>query len=229
MNPENPFQTELIETSDGTHTLKLKGVDEQYHSVKGALQESRHVFLRSGFQAVSHEIDPVKILEVGFGTGLNALVTAHEAINTKRKVYYEAVEPYPISPAIVVKLNYPKFFEEEWISDVFNDIHQADSVKHLNIRDYFYIRNRRDKIESAELPAIYFNLVYFDAFGPDTQPEMWNQEIFEHISNSMTSGGILVTYCSKGSVRRAMKAAGLEVEKLPGPPGKREIVRASKK
>jgi tRNA U34 5-methylaminomethyl-2-thiouridine-forming methyltransferase MnmC len=228
-NPDNPFETELIETSDGSHTLKLKGIDEQYHSTKGALQESRHVFLNAGFMAMDSSITPVRILEVGFGTGLNALITARNAIINKKQVFYEAMEPYPVAPEVILRLNYYNFFEERWMEDIFKDIHTTYTESFKNIHDHFFMRVKREKIQSAILPANHFNLVYFDAFGPDTQPEMWTQDVFELISNSMMTGAVLVTYCSKGSVRRAMQAAGLEVHKIPGPPGKREISRAYKK
>jgi tRNA U34 5-methylaminomethyl-2-thiouridine-forming methyltransferase MnmC len=226
---QNPFETELIETSDGSHTLKLKGVDEQYHSVKGALQESQHVFLQAGFLALKSDIQPVRILEVGFGTGLNALITARQVIISGRKVFYDALEPYPVSPEIIKMLNYPGFFSESWMSNVFENIHSAGCKEYQEIRDGFLIRKFWHKIQDVSLAENHYDLVYFDAFGPDTQPEMWTENVFKIISNSMRQGGILVTYCSKGSVRRAMQAAWLEVEKLPGPPGKREISRAHKK
>jgi tRNA U34 5-methylaminomethyl-2-thiouridine-forming methyltransferase MnmC len=227
-NPENLFETELIETADGSHTLKLKGIDEQYHSIKGALQESNHVFLQNGFKALTSSSDSVKILEIGSGTGLNALITAREAIiNQRQIIFYDAIEPYPVAFELLHKLNYPKLFEENWIKTVFQQIHSAGADTFLEVEKHFFIRNIRQKIEEANIGNDY-DLVYFDAFGPDTQPELWTQQIFDLIASKMKPNAILVTYCVKGSVRRAMKSAGFDVQKLPGPPGKREISRATR-
>jgi tRNA U34 5-methylaminomethyl-2-thiouridine-forming methyltransferase MnmC len=225
---ENPFESELLETSDGSHTLKLKGFDEQYHSVNGALQESRHVFLQSGFFAFDPVPDPMQILEVGMGTGLNALITAREAITSNIRVLYDTVEPYPLQKSVTDKLNFSRFFDEPWIEAAFEGIHQAGSKEFVIVQDYFNIRCFTKKLGEISLEDNRYHLVYFDAFGPDTQPEMWTEEVFSQIYRSMKPGGILVTYCVKGDVRRAMKAAGFDVKKIPGPPGKREMSRATK-
>jgi tRNA U34 5-methylaminomethyl-2-thiouridine-forming methyltransferase MnmC len=225
---DNPFESELIETSDGSHTLKLKGFDEQYHSVNGALQESRHVFLQSGFFAFGPVPDPMYILEVGMGTGLNALITAREAITRQTRVLYEAIEPFPLQKSLTDRLNYDRFFTEPWIKETFDQIHLAGPVKYVNVQDYFFIRCFAQKLRDTVITDNKYHLVYFDAFGPDTQPEMWTEEVFQQVYKSMKPGGILVTYCVKGDVRRAMKAAGFDVQKIPGPPGKREMSRATK-
>ncbi len=225
---DNPFVSKLIETADGSHTLKLEGIDEQYHSVNGALQESQHVFLQNGLKSIELPGEPLFILEVGMGTGLNALLTGREAILNQRRILYDACEAYPIEKAILEKLNYPLMFSEPWIGELFLRIHSAKAIKYENINDWFFIRCFHQKIEDLGLQSEKYNLIYFDAFGPDTQPEMWSEAIFQKIAKSMKPGGVLVTYCVKGSVRRAMQAAGLIVKKLPGPPGKREISRAMK-
>jgi tRNA U34 5-methylaminomethyl-2-thiouridine-forming methyltransferase MnmC len=225
---ENPFESILIETSDGSHTLKLKAFDEQYHSVNGALQESVHVFLNSGLKSLDPLANPLFVLEVGLGTGLNALLTAREAIMTQAPIFYEAIEPYPLPPDIVQKLNYHTLFEESWMSDVFQKIHAASSQQYTLARYWFHIKCMHQQIQELDLDVEKYHLVYFDAFGPDTQPEMWTEEVFKKIYDSMMPGGVLVTYCVKGVVRRAMKAAGLDVKKIPGPAGKREMSRAVK-
>jgi tRNA U34 5-methylaminomethyl-2-thiouridine-forming methyltransferase MnmC len=225
---KNPWKLELINTSDGSHTLRLAGADEQYHSVNGALQESMHVFINSGLEEVIDNFQPLYILEVGLGTGLNALLTALKSIEKRKVVYYDAIEPFPLDDELIEGLNYTELFNDIQTSKIFHLIHHADESEFFNKDNLFHIRCFRQKIQDLNLKSDNYHLVYFDAFGPDTQPEMWTEEIFNTISNSMKPGAVLVTYCAKGAVRRAMKSAGLKVEKLPGPPGKREITRAVK-
>ncbi|MFW5687589.1 MAG: tRNA (5-methylaminomethyl-2-thiouridine)(34)-methyltransferase MnmD [Bacteroidota bacterium] len=224
----NPFLSELIQTADGSHTLKLLDFDEQYHSVNGALQESKHVFLSSGLHAFDKIPDPLFVLEVGLGTGLNALLTARDALMKQTRILYEAIEPFPLRNEIIEKLNYPSIFTEPWIGELFGRIHSAGSENYENFLDWFFFRCHCMPIQEKILDDKKYHLVYFDAFGPDTQPEMWTYEIFLKIFAAMKPGGILVTYCAKGAVRRAMQEAGFKVEKLPGPAGKREITRARK-
>jgi tRNA U34 5-methylaminomethyl-2-thiouridine-forming methyltransferase MnmC len=225
---QNPFESELIQTSDGSYTLKLKGHDEQYHSINGALQESMHVFLNSGYHYIQPKPNPMYVLEVGMGTGLNALITARETFINPTVIYYDAVEAYPLPAEVVKKLNYPRLFTEPFIDEAFSTIHQAKEESYSSIGNTFHIRCLPKKIQQVTLPQNHYHLVYFDAFGPDTQPELWSEEVFSKIYNSMATSSVLVTYCVKGSVRRAMKAAGFLVEKIPGPPGKREMSRAFK-
>jgi tRNA U34 5-methylaminomethyl-2-thiouridine-forming methyltransferase MnmC len=225
---DKPFPFKLIETEDGSHTLKLDGLNEQYHSSKGALQESQHIFIQTGLYSTQLANEPLFVLEVGMGTGLNALLTGREALMGKKRILYDACEAFPLENQIIEKLNYPSLFQEPWTGDLFDRIHKAGSVKYENIDDWFFIRCFHQKIQDMELSPGKYNLVYFDAFGPDTQPELWSETIFQKISHSMKPGGVLVTYSVKGTVRRAMESAGLKAEKLPGPPGKREITRAIK-
>lgn len=225
---DNPYKLELIQTADGSHTLKLIGKDEQYHSLNGAMQESQLVFISAGLKPLLHKNDKLFLLEIGLGTGLNALLTAKNAIDNQCNIYYDAIEAYPLHKEWISELNHPDLFDEEWIGKAFQLIHSADEKKYVNIENHFFIKCLRQKIQEVILKEQYYHLVYFDAFGPDTQPELWTKEIFTKISQSMRPGAILVTYCAKGAVRRTMKAAGLQVEKLAGPPGKREITRAVK-
>ncbi|MFW5663542.1 MAG: tRNA (5-methylaminomethyl-2-thiouridine)(34)-methyltransferase MnmD [bacterium] len=225
---KNPFQTELIATSDGSHTLKLKGHDEQYHSVNGALQESEHVFIKSGLDAFEALPNPLFVLEIGLGTGLNALLTGREACLRNSRILYEALEPYPVDSSVWQQLNYPDLLGDPWLIELFEKIHTASSERYENFRDWFFFRCFQARLQDQELEPAKYHLVFFDAFGPDTQPEMWTREMFETIFQSMKPGGVLVTYCVKGEVRRVMKASGFEVSKIPGPKGKREMSRAVK-
>lgn len=224
----SPFPYKLAQTSDGSHTLKLIGHDEQYHSLNGALQESGHVFIQSGLMALEPTLNPIHVLEIGMGTGLNALLTAKHALENKTRMIYDALEPYPIGWETAQKLNYPSFFADVDMLPVFQAIHQTGENDYEHIASYFSIRHHAQKLQDFLPEAGKYHLVYFDAFGPDTQPEMWKPEMFEKVFSGMKPGGYLVTYCVKGAVRRAMKAAGFLVEKLPGPAGKREISRATK-
>ncbi|MBW6478030.1 MAG: tRNA (5-methylaminomethyl-2-thiouridine)(34)-methyltransferase MnmD [Bacteroidales bacterium] len=225
---KNPHKLELINTSDGSHTLRLVGADEQYHSVNGALQESQHVFIQAGLMKIIHDIKPLNLLEVGMGTGLNALLTVTKSVENESVVFYDAVEPFPLDEQWTEKLNYTGFFPGKWVSQAFEMIHNKSGSQYNNLYGLFNFRCFNQKIQELKLETDHYHLVYFDAFGPDTQPEMWTDDVFEKISNSMKFGGILVTYCAKGAVRRAMRSAGLKVERLPGPPGKREMTRAEK-
>ncbi len=222
------FQSELVTTKDGSHTLRIKGHDEQYHSMNGALQESMHVFLNRGFGFFEPTPDPLHILEVGLGTGLNALLTARMAVEKNIKVVYQALEPYPLTLRVLEKLNYPQLFAEPWAETAYHHIHSAPTNTYSDFCGLFYMRSVHEKVQDVVLEKNKHHLVYFDAFGPDTQPEMWSEQIFEKLYGSMRGGGVLVTYSAKGAVRRALKAAGFQVEKLPGPPGKREMTRALK-
>ncbi len=224
----NPWKLELINTSDGSHTIRLLGADEQYHSVNGALQESQHVFIDAGLMKIIHDFKPLNVLEVGLGTGLNALLTAGKSIDSESVIFYDAVEPFPLEKEWTEKLNYAKFFPDKWGLEAFHMIHNASENQYSTLKKLFHFRCFYRQIQELQLETNHYHLVYFDAFGPDTQPEMWNNEIFDKISSSMKPGAVLVSYSAKGAVRRAMRSAGLKVERLPGPPGKREMTRALK-
>jgi len=214
----------LVYTADGSHTIYVPELDEHYHSVHGAVQESEHIFLKNGFDFC--KADPINIFEVGFGTGLNALLTAGRSMNGKRKVFYTAIEKYPVDDALVQMLNHQQFAgaEGKRLSLL---IGTAIWGKMKNICDNFSITKLETDLVSDNISGNY-DLIYFDAFGPDKQPEMWTEAIFEKISAITVAGGILVTYSAKGQVRRNLKASGFEVELIPGPPGKRHITRAIK-
>jgi tRNA U34 5-methylaminomethyl-2-thiouridine-forming methyltransferase MnmC len=207
-------------TADGSHTLFIPGMDEHYHSVNGAIQESCHVFIKAGLQRMKNS---VRILEIGFGTGLNAFLTL---LNTDIPVEYYTIELYPLSFDMVCSLNYGQILcpgKEE----LFLSLHTAAWDTPVHITDLFTLHKIQGDSNTCALPE-GIGLVYFDAFAPGKQPGMWNQAIFNKLYQSMIQNGILTTYCAKGSVRRMMQEAGYSVERIPGPPGKREMLRATK-
>lgn len=213
-------------TQDGSHTLYSSVSGETYHSTFGAIQESKHIFIEAGLvRVLLRKPVSVNVLEIGTGTGLNVLLTLIETNNCDLRVTYDGYEPFPISMDEADALNYT--IELKADPDEFKLIH-SDHGQAMNIRDNFLFRNIKNKVEQAELPGEYYDIVYFDAFSPDAQPELWTTNIFFKIFNSLRSDGILTTYSCKGVVKRSMKEAGFEIEKLPGPPGKREFLRATK-
>lgn len=219
---QNHIQRELQETADGSHTLFIPEMDEHYHSVNGAVQESRHVFIEAGLHHQAKE--DITVFEIGFGTGLNAFLTLLDAEENGRKVDYYSVELYPLEQELVQSLNYGKVICPEK-EDLFQALHAAPWNETANITNLFTLHKIQGDNNTCPLPE-GIDLVYFDAFAPDKQPEMWNQEIFDCLYAHMAQGGILTTYCAKGAVRRMMKEAGYSVERIPGPPGKREMLRA---
>ena len=223
------MKREIITTADGSSTIFLPEWNEHYHSKHGAIQEALHVFIRHGFQKIIEKFPgkPISILEAGFGTGLNALITYLEADKDGISVEYTGVEAYPVSSEEIKKLNYSSAFGSEGAAEIFKKLHEVPWGKEAQISSFFtHQKNQMFFREIAENEE--FDLIYFDAFGPRVQPELWTEEIFQKMFSALKSGGILTTYSAKGSVRRAMKTVGFEVERLPGPPGKREMLRATK-
>jgi tRNA U34 5-methylaminomethyl-2-thiouridine-forming methyltransferase MnmC len=214
----------LIETSDGSHTIYVPELDEHYHSIHGAVQESSFIFIRNGFD--TSDADPLSILEIGFGTGLNALLTAKHGLTGRRNIFYTTLEKYPLDNEIIESLNHHTFAGPEG-KDIFKRIHEAEWNTIVNICTNFNIKKIRTDI-TKNRPEGIFDLIYFDAFGPDKQPEMWTPEIFRSIADVTRTNGILVTYSAKGEVKRNLKACGFDVKLLPGPPGKRQMIRAVK-
>ena len=222
---------ELIITGDGSHSIRVPELNVTYHSIHGARQESLHVFINAGFFGPGFGPGgcpkPYKIFEVGFGTGLNALLTLIEAEKNKIKVYYEAVELFPLSVEEIKSLNYCQQLKCPDLQSIFEILHNCSWEKEIAITENFILKKVKTDL-SNHLTIQQFNLIYFDAFAPNAQPELWTKELFDKMYSMLEPGGILVTYCSKGDVRRAMIAAGFTVEKLPGPPKKREMMRARK-
>jgi tRNA U34 5-methylaminomethyl-2-thiouridine-forming methyltransferase MnmC len=218
----------LILTGDGSHTLFVPELNEHYHSTYGALTESLHVFIRSGLDLFEDRSE-ISILEAGFGTGLNALLTALGAINRGMKIVYFALEKYPVDIPLVMQLNYPSLLKESHkdADRLFSSIHEASWDEMVEIDPCYHLKKIKGDLCSF-IPGDMYDLIYFDAFAPEKQPEVWTAEIMERLVSAMKPGGVFTTYCVKGSVKRLLKDCGLTVEKVPGPPGKREILRGRK-
>jgi len=214
----------LILTEDGSHTIFVPELNEHYHSIHGAVQESNIVFLENGYEYC--KADPVFIFEAGFGTGLNALLTAVRSARSGRKVIYTSIEKYPLGTEIIEKFNYADFAGESG-SELYNLIQKAEWGKMVKISERFSLLKIDGDLTTDYIPGMY-DLIYFDAFGPDKQPDMWKEPVFMKISSVLNDGGVLVTYSAKGEVKRTLRSCGFTVSLLPGPPGKREMIRAVK-
>lgn len=203
----------IQQTEDGSPTLYSESVGEHYHSLYGARAESMHIFIEAGLRACTKS--PIRIFEVGMGTGLNAYLTLLE----NRPCYYETIEKYPIEETLACNL-----YEDE----LFRALHQVEWEKEISLTPMFLFHKRQADLLQLTWSELPFDVVYFDAFSPERQPEMWEESIFADIYSHMNQGGILTTYCAKGEVRRRLQRVGFRVERLPGPKGKREILRAIK-
>jgi len=257
-----PFEVEV--TGDGSHTIFVPALNEHYHSVFGAINESRHIFIEAGLNFITQKSHKLNILEIGFGTGLNAILTYIEAEEKRLFIDYSSIELYPLKEEVYSKLNYPEFIYPnqysigtpttkavgsglvtkyqstalvvgdakmtifgEMIREVFIKMHSFDWNKKVHLSDQFSLKKIHASLDDYIPEEQYFNLVYFDAFGPDVHPEMWTVDVFKKMASALKPGGVLVTYSTKGVVKRNLKAVGFSIEKLPGPVGKREILRGS--
>lgn len=222
----------LFETKDGSSSLLHTELNETYHSTHGALQESIYVFIERGFAEVLNQSKKqISILEIGFGTGLNALLTLLEAQRSQVSVTYETLEAYPLPSDTVNKLNYAKLLEAKEgpsVFPLFESLHSASWNEVIHIQPNFCLLKRNEDLLSADFEIEKFDLVYYDAFAPDKQPHLWELPILEKVVNALKPEGIFVTYSAKGQLRRDLIALGLTVKKLPGPPGKREMIQAIK-
>lgn len=217
------MEIELITTKDGSHSLCRSDLDEQYHSVFGAIQESMHIFITNGFETIQKK--HLQIFEVGFGTGLNVLLTLIKAIDYEKEVKYYSIEKFPLASEIVNKLNYSSILSPEH-PELFSDIHSSEWDKDIQFGPFTLHKIHADLLEYS-VPTGN-DLIYFDAFSPGKEPGLWSEKIFSLIYDSMNTGGVFVTYSAKGEVRRRLLSVGFKVEKLPGPPGKKHILRAIK-
>lgn len=219
------MERKIIITLDGSTTIHLPEWDEQYHSKNGAIQEAKHVFIKSGLSLFSDK--EIAILEIGFGTGLNSFITFLEAPKMNLIIDYVGVEAYPVVSEEIKKLNYVSELGAQEFKDVFDKMHQQKWDLKTKITSQFSL-TKRNQFFNEIADEDTFNLIYFDAFGAKVQPELWTEDIFKLMYTALKKGGVLVTYSAKGSVRRAMQSVGFTVERLPGPPGKREMLRAIK-
>lgn len=227
------MKREIVITADGSSTIHLPDWDEQYHSKHGAIQEAYHVFIKHGLHhfhdsnLVSESHQNISILEIGFGTGLNTFITLLEAEKLENQIDYFGVEGYPVIMNEIDQLNYPKELHAEDKTELFKKLHETSWNEKHKITNQFSLTKKQ--LFFAEIKdQNKYHIIYFDAFGARVQPELWTEAIFKQMYDALKTGGVLVTYSAKGSVRRAMQAVGFEVERLPGPPGKREMLRATK-
>lgn len=219
----------IILTEDGSHSLKVDSLQEHYHSTFGALSESLHVFINAGLEhLLEKRISPIRILEVGMGTGLNVLLTLIEANKSETNIEYTALEPFPLYEEIWRRLNYAELIDDQQVGEWFEIIHSIDWDEEWEVCPGFILDKREKKLEDFQFSGTGYDLIYFDAFGPEVQPEMWTDEVFKMIAELTNKGGILVTYSAKGSVKRGLQSAGFEVERIEGPKGKRHMIRAIK-
>lgn len=217
----------LLTTGDGSATLHIPEWNEQYHSKHGAVAEALHVFIKEGlqFSMSNRESKEISILEMGFGTGLNALLTLAEAHLNNWKINYTSLEAYPLSVEEITPLDYHT--SVNFPQETFLELHNTEWEKPHSISELFQLTKRHMFFAEIEDEA-QFDLIYFDAFGIRVQPDLWTEEIFSKMYQALCPNGILVTYAANGSARRALQSVGFEVERLPGPPGKREMMRAIK-
>ncbi|WP_294263003.1 tRNA (5-methylaminomethyl-2-thiouridine)(34)-methyltransferase MnmD [uncultured Chryseobacterium sp.] len=223
------MKREIKTTNDGSKTLFINELNENYHSHHGALQEAKHVFIKNGLNLINHY--EINILELGFGTGLNVLVTINEYLKTDKShvINYFTLEKYPVNEAEINDLAYYDLFDNPEFKNIYQKIHLADWEKSTEIIKGFNLKKIQCDffdLKNIDLPAI--NLVYYDCFGARVQPDLWEKPLFEMVSDKMAVNGLLTTYSSKGSVRRILQDLNFQVEKKQGPPGKREMINAVK-
>jgi len=232
------FYRKIISTADGSATILIPEWDESYHSRHGAVREAFHVFIRNGLDLIPDQKEEISVLEIGFGTGLNALITLYESIRRNQNIHYIGIEKYPVSETEFSALNYSQSLKE-FDPSLIPDQKEAENyykalmnagweITHPLNPGFCLHKIQADFLE-YDYPAQKFNLIYFDAFGARVQPELWTEILFDKLYKALVPGGIFTTYSAKGSVRRALAAVGFSVEKRPGPPGKREMLVAFKR
>lgn len=215
---------EIITTEDGSTTLYVPELNEHYHSVHGAIQESEHIFIQAGIRHYGQT--DIHILEAGFGTGLNAFLALLDARENDRKIVFHSFEKYPLTAQEVSSLNYTTFFPAEDTA-LFERIHAAPWEEDVEITPYFTLHKHEADFSEVDFSGL-FDIVFFDAFAPDVQPHLWGTDIFAKFHKALKPNGILVTYCVKGIVKQALREVGFSLKRLPGPPGKREMLRGTK-
>lgn len=219
----------IIVTEDGSHSLYHAELNETYHSFHGAVQESKHVFLKEGLDYLQSHFGAkgIRVLEVGFGTGLNAILASEWAKEKEINIEYIALEPFPLGEEVYQALNYHEFFQDKTVKERFLELHAAPWEKPFQRNIFFSIFKTESKLQDFHTDR-FFDIVFFDAFAPSKQAEMWDLALIEQTASMLDSNGVFVTYCAKGQLKRDLKAVGLTVETLAGPPGKKEMVRGVK-
>ncbi|RJE71462.1 tRNA (5-methylaminomethyl-2-thiouridine)(34)-methyltransferase MnmD [Reichenbachiella sp. MSK19-1] len=225
-------KVEIFETKDGSHSLLLPEMNETYHSTHGAITEAQYVFLEKGL-AHYREMNPdqqvIRVLEIGFGTGLNAWLTALETNKSMESLVYTSLEKYPLAKEVTDQLNYVGQLGDEKGQEVFDLVHAAAWNEQQKITELFSLIKVETDVFQFEVEEAVYDLIFFDAFAPSKQPEMWSPEVLAKMYQGLAQNGVLVTYCAQGQFKRDIKSAGFEIEELPGPPGKKEMTRATKR
>jgi tRNA U34 5-methylaminomethyl-2-thiouridine-forming methyltransferase MnmC len=221
-------QFEIITTDDGSSSVRVPALSETYHSSRGAVQESQHVFIEAGLRHINgSSVEQIKVLEIGMGTGLNALLAWTFAQQEQVHIRYHSIEPYPLPGQVIVQLNYPEYIHKQGAQHIFEKIHSCEWSTMHALGIYFSFMKHQVALELFEIDLVP-DAVFFDAFAPSKQPEVWSVENLMKIHAALRPGGVLVTYCAQGQFKRNLKSLGFCVEALPGPPGKFEMVRATK-
>ena len=220
----------LLLTDDGSHTLMVEELNETDHARHGARQESKHVFIKNGFRHILGKQPGklIRIFELGLGTGLNALLTALESEKLAVQVEYTSIEPFPIPENIIDQLNYHKLINNPLVKDYFDRIHSQTWDTLNKIHPFFKFQKIHSTLQEYSCDEKYFQLVYYDAFAPNKQPEMWHKDILQKVYNFLGRKSIFVTYCAQGQVKRDLRSSGFTVLTLQGPPGKKEMIRGEK-
>ena len=222
---KNNEALKLVITEDGSHTIFNSQISEHYHSTFGAIQESEHIFIQAALDIFREKQNKLNILEIGFGTGLNVLLSLLWADKFDKHISYYGLEAFPISHKMALSLNYHELLKTD--QSLFLSLHRQIAGT-LKISDNFFLEKETNTLENTVFPSEKYDVIYFDAFSPEAQAELWTADIFTKLFATLKKGGFMTTYSCKGSVKRALKAAGFSIEKLPGPPGKREFLRATK-
>ena len=222
------MKREIFITQDHSHSINIIGTNITYHSKYGAIRESKHIYIEAALKQLLNKKSCINIFEMGFGTGLNALLTLAEAEDSSQKIYYETIEAFPLEKQIFEKLNYCEQLIRPDLKSSFLKLHNCEWQKEISVNPFFDFKKINTSFQNY-IFSKHFDIIFYDAFAPGAQPELWTTEIFIKLFDALSQNALLVTYCSKGDTKRAMQAAGFVVQKLPGPLYKREILRAVKK
>jgi len=222
-------KSSILLTKDGSHTIFLPELDESYHSTHGAIQESNHVFISEGLEYYSYNkgVKEISIIEMGFGTGLNALLSALFANNHNIRIDYETIEPYPLDHDLINELNYSEQLEHFLAEEIFKGIHEARWNESVSVHTDFCLKKIKQRFQDYKSDRC-FDICFYDAFSPSKQPDMWEKPLLQKVYDVLSQGGVFVTYCAKGQLKRDLTTLGFEVDTIEGPPGKMQMVRAIK-